>query len=354
MRDRSRWKIIAAAAIIAAGAAAFLLLRGGEEARESSGEKVVWRYSVWGPPRAFTKGVERAKAMWEEAGKGRFELQIHYAGALAPEKEHLDAIKIGLIEAAHVCAGYHPAKLPLAQVLELPFLLTNDMRVNARVIDAVMRHPLVEAELASRWNAKYIMVAALSPYEFMGNRRVAAVEDLKGVRVRISGANATALAKFGAVPTMVTAPETYTALERGTVDSVGFPWTDSFGVFRLHEVSKFATVGISMSGFACFFAVSLDAWRRTPEDLRAMLEQVRERATEDTFAAYEEADRTWLPIFREKMEITEFPPSEREKLVAAARPLWDEWAAEQDKQGVRGTEILNFAKEQVTKFGAVR
>ena len=38
---------------------------------------------------------------------------------------------------------------------------------------------LVEQELASRWNTKYLMVAALSPYEFMGNRRVAKVEDLK-------------------------------------------------------------------------------------------------------------------------------------------------------------------------------
>jgi len=354
MSGTSRWKALAAVAIVAVAVVAYFALRGGERTQQASGGKLVWRYSVWGPPRAFTRGAEKAKEMWEAAGKGRFELQVHYAGALAPEKEHLDSIKIGLIEAAHVCVGYHPAKLPLAQVLELPFLLTADMRINARVIDAVMRHPLVEEELASRWNAKYVMVAALGPYEFMGNRQLTKVEDLKGARMRISGANATVLEKFGAVPTMVTAPETYTALERGTIDMVGFPWTDSFGVFRLHEVSKYATVGISMSGFACFFAVSQDAWNRMPDDLKAMLEDVREQATLETFKAYDEGDQKWLPIFSQRLEITQFPPSERAKMVAAAAPLWDEWAAEQDQQGQKGTEILDFAKEQVAKFSAYR
>lgn len=354
MSKSARWKAIAAVLILAAGAGAFLLSRVGETVREESGDKLIWRYSVWGPPRAFTKGVEKAKEMWEGAAPDRFELQIHYASSLAPEKEHLDAIKIGLIESAHVCVGYHPNKLRLAQVLELPFLLSRDYMTNARVIDAVMRHPLIEQELASRWNAKYLMVSALTPYEFMGNRRVAKVEDLQGVRVRISGANATVLDRFGAVATMVTAPETYTALERGTIDLVGFPWTDSFGVFRLHEVSKYATIGISMSGFGCFSAVSLDAWNRMPDDLKAMLEDVREQALIAKREAYEEADRKFLPIFREKLEIIEFPPAERAKMVAAAKPLWTEWAADLDKQGLQGTEILNFTLEQLAKHGATR
>jgi TRAP-type C4-dicarboxylate transport system substrate-binding protein len=354
MSRTTTWKLVAAVAIVAAAALAVVFLRGGPTSGPGGGEKVVWKYSVWGPPRAFTSGVEKAKALWEAAGKGRFELQIGYGSALSPEKENLDSIKIGLIEGAHVCVGYGPNKTPLAQVLELPFLLSDDIRVNARVIDAVMQHPLIEEELASRWNAKYLMVAVLSPYEFMGNRRIGGVADLKGVRMRISGANASVLEKFGAVPTMVTAPEAYTALERGTIDMVGLPWTDSFGVFRLHEVSKYATVGMAMSGFACMFAVSRDAWQRLPDDLKAMLPQVREQATEAYYKAYEEGDKKWLPIFKEKLQILHFPPADRAKMVAASEPLWNAWAAEQDRQGLKGTQILQFAKQQVAKFSAQR
>ena len=354
MASTTSWKIAAAVAILAAAVLAFLFLDAGVGRERGGGEKVVWKYSVWGPPRAFTSGIEKAKALWEAAGEGRFELQIGYASALAPEKEHLDSIKIGLIEGAHVCVGYGPNKTPLAQVLELPFLLTDDMRINARVIDAVMQHPLIEEELATRWNAKYVMVAVLGVYEFMGNRRVASVDDLTGLRMRISGANATVLEKFGAVATMVTAPETYTALERGTIDLVGLPWTDSFGAYRVHEVSKYATLGISMSGFACFTAVSLDAWNRLPDDLKAMLPRVRSQAMEAYYNAYDEGDREWLPIFQQKLEIVRFAPAERAKMVAAAEPLWAQWAAEQDRRGSKGSEILQFAKEQVAGLGASR
>jgi len=346
-------KSVAAVVILVAAGLAFTFMRGESPPATNDAGKVVWKYSVWGPPRAFTRGIEKARDLWEAAGNGRFELQISYGSALSPEKENLDSIKLGLIEGAHVCVGYGPNKTPLAQVLELPFLLTRDMRVNTAVIDAVMRHPLIEEELATRWNAKYLMVAALGVYEFMGNKRVANVGDLQGARMRISGANATVLEKFGAVPTMVTAPESYTALERGTIDLVGFP-IDSFGAFRLYEVSKYENVGISMSGFACINVVSLDAWNRMPDDLKAMLPQVREQATQAALDAFDAGDRKWLPVFEDKLEIVQFPPQERAKMIAAAKPLWSEWAAQQDSKGLKGTEILEFTKKQVEKFSAAR
>ena len=343
------WKSIASIAIIGAAALALALVSDVTHRDTHTEDKVVWKYSLWGPSRAFTRGIETAKELWEEKGHGRFELQIGYGGAFSPAKENLDSIKLGLIDGAHVCVGYGPNKTPLAQVLELPFLLTDDMRANARIIDAVMRHPLVERELATRWNAKYLMPAVLGIYEFMGNRRLAGIDDLQGVRVRISGANATVLESFGAVPTMVTAPEAYTALERGTIDLVGFP-IDSFGAFRLHEVSRYLNQGISMSGFACVTLASLDSWQRMPEDLKAMLPQVREQAMQAAFNAFDEGDEKWLPIFGKRLEIVRFPPQDREKLVAAAKPLWTQWAQQHDEAGLRGSEILRFTQEQVARF----
>ena len=52
------------------------------------------------------------------------------------------------------------------------------------------------------------------------------------------------------------------------------------------------------------------------------------------------------------MEIVPFPPSERERMVSIAKPLWSEWAARQDSQGLKGSEILEFTKQQVAKFSA--
>ena len=71
--------------------------------------KVVWNYSVWGPPRAFTSGIESTKRIMEEGQADEFELKIHYAGALVPAREYPDSIKIGLIEGGHICRSTIPA-----------------------------------------------------------------------------------------------------------------------------------------------------------------------------------------------------------------------------------------------------
>jgi TRAP-type C4-dicarboxylate transport system substrate-binding protein len=186
----------------------------------------------------------------------------------------------------------------------------------------------------------------------MGNKRIAGVADMKGVKMRITGLNAKALQSFGAVPTMVTAPEGYQALERGTIDSFGFPYTFAFGAYKLYEVSKFVTEGLAMSGFMCWEGVSLTAWNKLPDDLKAKLPEAQKLAREALYKAYKKDDDKWLPIFKEKLEITQFPQAERDKLVAASAPIWEAWAREQDSAGRPGTDILNFVKSEVAKAKA--
>ena len=347
MNPNVRLALVGAIVLLLA-AGAWLLTR--ERAAERpQAAKQVWNYSVWGAPRAFTSGVERIAEIFKEASGGTFELKIHYASSLSPEKENIDAIKIGTIEAAHVCFGYHPGKVPIVQVTELPFLLTDDVRINARVLDAFFHHPFVERELAERWNLKYLALVLLPTFEFMGNKRIARVEDLKGLRVRVLGGYGLTMQDLGAVPVMMTAPETYTALERGTMDVMAFPWTDSFGAFRIHEVSKFATEGLKIGGFACVSGISLGAWNALPDSLKALLPRIQQEAIDTHLRAYEEADKKWLPIFRRRLEIVEFPASERAKLVRLSEPYWEQWAREMDRQGQPGSQMLRFVKDEIEK-----
>ena len=61
-----------------------------------------------------------------------------------------------------------------------------------------------------------------------------------------------------------------------------------------------------------------------------------------------------MPVFKKTLEIVPFPPAERAKMVEASKPLWKQWAQEQDEAGRKGTEILNFTQEQIAKFSAAR
>jgi TRAP-type C4-dicarboxylate transport system substrate-binding protein len=316
----------------------------------AAAQKAVWNHNIFGPPRAVTAGIEAIADFYKKESNGSLEIKIAYGAALGPEKQVPESIKSGGYEGGQMCAGYYPNKFPLLTVMELPFLAPRSIEDNAKVNHAVLNHPLIVKEMAERWNIKYLGPTFLPVYEFMGNKRIASVDDMKGVKMRISGLNAQALQAFGAVPTMVTAPEGYTALERGTIDSFGFPYAYTFGAYKMYEVAKYVTDGMAMSGFMCFQGVSLGAWNKLPDNLKAKLAQAQELANAALFKAYKDADEKWIPIFKQKLEVTPFPPAERAKLVAKSVGIWEKWVKEQEAAGRPGRQMLDFVKAEVVKY----
>ncbi len=333
-----------ATAATAAALALGLLAASGAQAAE-----VVWNFNVWGGKRAFTAGIEKMKVLLEAAGGGDFKLSINYGDALGPRKQNPESVKVGVMEAAQFCVGYYPNKFPLLSVMELPFLLPRDLHKRAKVEEEVLAHPAIVEEMARLWNMRLLGPSFLPAYEFMGNKRIETVEDMKGVKMRISGLNARALQVFGAVPTMFTAPDGYTALDRGTIDSFGFPYSYAFGSYKLYEVSKYVTEGVGMSGFMCFQGINRDAWAQTPDKVKAAVPKAYEAATEAMIEAYLKADEKWIPIFRERLEVVKFAPAERAKLAAGVDKIWAQWVTDQEAKGRPGGEMLKFVKAAVAK-----
>jgi TRAP-type C4-dicarboxylate transport system substrate-binding protein len=229
--------------------------------------------------------------------------------------------------------------------MELPFLLSRNVEDRAKVEAAILSHPEIVKEMAGRWGIRH-----LPPYEFMGNKPIRNTADMKGIKMRISGLNAKALEAFGGVPTMVTPPEGYTALERGTIDSFGFPYSYAFGAFKLYEVSKYVTEGVGMSGFMCWYGVANSAWDKMPDQLKAMVPKLKQEANEKLFAAYKEADAKYIPIFKKRLEVSQFPPEERKKLAAGADDIWEQWVKDQEAAGRPGRAVLDFVKAEVAKI----
>ncbi len=118
----------------------------------------------------------------------------------------------------------------------------------------------------------------------------------------------------------------------------------------MYEVAKYVTEGMAMSGFMCLQGVSLSAWNKLPDDLKAKLPKAQELADAALFKAYKAADEKWIPIFKEKLEVTPFPSSERAKLAAGAEKIWDAWVKEQEAAGRPGKQMLDFVKAEVAKY----
>lgn len=307
----------------------------------SAGETIQWNISVWGGKRAWINPLEVWAADMGEATNGRWKIKIHYGGVLSPPKEQLDGLKAGMFEGASMCAAFTPGKVPLHTVAELPFIAPSNNEHIFQLAAELWKHPALKKELL-KWNTVPLLPGGLCQYHLMGNKAIRTVEDLKGARIRIGGEIGKVLRAMGAVPTLVSSPEIYESVSRGTLDLVGLPWTYAYGAYKIHEVSKYAITPISLGTMNCPFVANKDAWDALPEEFKKIHMKWYAKAPPLWAAEYKKADDKWMPIFKEKLEFIDFPKSERDKIVTKAQGFYEKWVEAREKQGLPGKEIYEY------------
>ncbi len=302
------------------------------------GPAVFWKFSVWGKPRAFTKGPELlAERLAEETG-GKFQLKIFYGDQLSKAKENLDGLKVNAFEGALACNFYHPGKTPALMVMSLPFLPMKDFDTAVKVRHALYDHPAVADEM-SVWNAMVYTSTHLPQYEFMGTGEPPKkLEDWKGLRVRAGGGVGLAMEELGAVRQSMPATEVYTALQRGSADAVSFPFTYAHAAYKLHEVASWYTGNLKPGTADCPILFNKAAYEKLPDQYKELLQSLRDDVVTVYRSAYTKADEKNLPIFKEALtEVTYDEGTLAGFREAAGQPIWDRWVQDnQEKFDAKG------------------
>lgn len=316
----------------------------------SEAQQHTWKAALFGPPRAVTVPLDWYAKQVAAKTNGQVKIELVYGEALSKATEMPDGLRSGAFEVAMLCASYYPGKLPLFTVLDLAMLTPDDILALAKLQLAVAEHPAVAQEF-KRWNLRMLLPIPLPQYQIMSKQRITKVEDLKGVRIRVSGEMARVLEDYGAVKSLVPAPEVYPALERGVVDAATFPGTYAFASYRLNEIAKYYIDRISLGSQPCFHAVSETAWSKLSPEQQKILTDLRLPAMEQAAQAYRAADEKNYPQWRATgVEIIEFPASERAKLQANAEKHWLEWAEDKEKRGLPGRELLQFVRTKMKEL----
>ncbi|MGE0713925.1 MAG: TRAP transporter substrate-binding protein DctP [Alphaproteobacteria bacterium] len=315
------------------------------------GPKLNWDLSVWGPPRAFTAGIEAlSKHVAAETG-GKFTIKIHYGDALSKGPDNLDNIKLGAFEMAQICTGYHPGKHPGINVLDLPGLPLADPDIHARVHDVIYKHPYIAGEF-KRWNAMLLMSVLQPQSELMGTGEPPLkVDDFKGMRVRALGGTGDALKHLGAVPTSVPAPEVYNSLERGVFRAAAFPYTYAFAAYKIEEIAKWYTTNLAPGANNCPTIVNIQAFQKLPPQYRDLMEKGRPLAYEALKTAQKVTDEKNLAAWQKRglVAIT-YPEAELKRFIeVGARPVWSEWVKEASAKGVPAQELLDTVLAEAEK-----
>ncbi len=290
------------------------------------GPSVFWKMSLWGKPRAFTKGVEvLSKRLAEETG-GKFKLKIFYGSQLSKPKENLDGLRVNAFELTMACNFYHPGKTATLMVLSLPFLPMADFETAARVRHGLYKHPSVVKEIA-RWNGLIYTSSHIPQYEFMGRGEPPLkLEDWKGLRVRAGGGIGLAMEKLGAVRQTMPATEVYTAIQRGTVDAVSFPFSYAHAAYKVDEVAKWYTANLSPGTADCPIIFNSKAYAKLPKQYQDLLWSLRDEVTAAYQKVYAAADQKYVPRFKKALTEIKYDDATLSTFrKIAGRPIWDAW-----------------------------
>jgi TRAP-type transport system periplasmic protein len=177
--------------------------------------------------------------------------------------------RAGLVDVSDIILSYVAGDVPIVEGVDLPGLFPDlDTSVKAHIgfMPAIKKN---EDKLGG-----IVLGGYLWPGQYIFSRKpVRNPADLKGLKVRVYGTAQTEFARaLGMEPVSIAFAETYTALERGTVDAA-FTGTYPGFALKFFEVTKFL-VDVNHGAVAGTFVISKRTWDRLSPDVRTTLTQL--------------------------------------------------------------------------------
>jgi TRAP-type C4-dicarboxylate transport system substrate-binding protein len=247
------------------------------------------------------------------------------------------------VEIAPILSGYMVDMFLEMAVLDLPFM-TRGLD-EARAAADKMRPYYVE-----RLAQKNIQLLAIGTWPtqqlFSTKKAFAKVEDWKGAKIRVYGAETAELTKaLGGAPVNIPFGEVYTALQRNVADGAVTSATNAEPM-KFFEVTKFINYWFISGAGIEFLGMNKKAFNALPKDLQqVVLDAVKESRFEDK--EWEDA-KAWDARAKKRcaelgMTIVDVSPAEIEKARKMVKPAWDNWLKRTGAEGKRALELAEKA-----------
>ncbi len=167
---------------------------------------------------------------------------------------------------------------------------------------------------------KILMTSPMPQYNIVGTGEPRdELAEFEGMRVRATGGLGDAFKAVGAVPTSVTATESFQAMESGVVDTVAFAQHAHLSYGTINE-AKWWTANLNPGTVNCPVVITIDAYNALSDENRAALDGSVQESIDHYLAFYGELLARWHTVLDEKgvekvtisdEELAEIPRSRR-------------------------------------------
>ncbi|WP_029009675.1 TRAP transporter substrate-binding protein [Azospirillum halopraeferens] len=204
----------------------------------------------------------------KQDSNGRIAVDIYPSQTLAKAPAQYEAVKSRIADMAATVQGYTANRFPLTQVVELPGVVDNAAHGSC-IIQSLYEEGLIADEYK---DTRPLFMFTHGPgHLHTTSKAITSPDDLAGLRIRRPTAVvAKILEEVKAQPVGMPAPESYQAMQRGTIDGVSLPWEGAHA-FRLNELAKHHTeVGLYTLSF--IVTMNKELYEGLPADLKKVID----------------------------------------------------------------------------------
>lgn len=175
------------------------------------------------PPKvAAQTALEYVAEKLPEATGGEIEVTLYPNAALGSEKELIQSVATGTVDATILSPGNAAGMVPELQLFSASYLFKDYAHVRAVIQDDAF-YEAMQMVVADRKTGFQLAGIGLTGTRNLYNRvkTVAQMEDLSGLKMRVmsSPTEFKVWSELGTLPTNIAAPEIYTSLQTGVVDA---------------------------------------------------------------------------------------------------------------------------------------
>jgi tripartite ATP-independent transporter DctP family solute receptor len=276
-----------------------------------------------------------AATRWEEVVKAeagdRFVFKHFPSSGLGGEREVIEGLQLGTIEATIVSSGTLSNFVPEAGVFDIPFLF-RDLAHARNVLDG----PVGE-EILAKFSDVGLVAMAWGEQGFRhitNNRnRIAGPADVAGLKLRTmeNPIHITAFQTLGAAPTPMAWPEVIGALQQGTIDGQENPLSVITSA-KLSEVQKYLTVSGHVYSPAMLL-VSQQLWDSlSPED-QELFRKATTEAVVAMRAFVDDVEKSGVAQLKEAgMEVAELTVEQKAAFQEALTAAYEQYYGNYSKE----------------------
>lgn len=297
-----------------------------------------------------TRNVQWWISEMEKRSNGAIKIRAYWAGALVGGKDIPVGVAKGYPEMGSNVYVYDMTFVRALSVFDLPISKTSTSAIRA-FNDMVRNNDILKAELKKRKMVALTVFGHLGSSYAMTLKDINSPADLKGLKIRAPGGlRARILQSLGAEVVTMGPADTYSALQRGTVNGVTSSLKD-IDEWKWYDYGKYIwSLGIPL-GPPLVYVINEDVWNTVPAGTQKMMLDVSQEFLERQIKDYDDSlaaigDRLkakGITVKGDIPSITAISKAESDKAVI-------NWEADVTKAGIPGKALLDAFRQSLKKY----